>query len=421
MLKVRQILLFTALAALLLAGCSQDRGPIAPTNDAPPADLGYVLPEGATLTSATFKVFAVGATFENVGIYRTTVDWEETTVTWDNFDLYGGSFDPAALGGFTVSTGMAYYAVDATGQVITWMNDQPQLRLPDQAARSTTPAHGVAPARRGQKVRPLLDLTYTLGGDALRRTPPRAPGRCGDFLRRAVFPDQNFGASDKLLRLAQRRQQVALVRVDQCTGSELTTIGDYIWYRSTRSGIQDDGEIGVEGVPSTSPTATATSWTPAHGMGTVRIVSRLPPAQQLGDGFVLPDGYIFGPQISSPTTFTLDSDADPNTRATVSTATWTPSRGASPGSRTSACRTAVWLARTPSATGSTTAGLGNGSQDDMVARHCWGDSTGSVTRGRAKSLGVTDRCDRLVVLTQHVYGAPSNGITKLYARSWARS
>ncbi len=249
MLKVRQILLFTALAALLLAGCSQDRGPIAPTNDAPPADLGYVLPEGATLTSATFKVFAVGATFENVGIYRTTVDWEETTVTWDNFDLYGGSFDPAALGGFTVSTGMTYYAVDVTAQVMAWMNgDQPNYGLLIKQPVELSQRTEYYSRERGTDP-PVLELVYTIGGETVTELlEPLA-----DAMINAVEPAVNYGTLDKLYSgWRNEGEKVSLVRFDlDIVEPELAAIGDFVWYDMNQNGVQDDGEAGVPASPCT--------------------------------------------------------------------------------------------------------------------------------------------------------------------------
>ncbi len=56
------------------------------------------LPPGATITSATFSIYADQVnTPLTVRVHNVTAPWSENTVTWNNF---GGAFDPSVVGSF---------------------------------------------------------------------------------------------------------------------------------------------------------------------------------------------------------------------------------------------------------------------------------------------------------------------------------
>lgn len=77
MRRLKLILTLTAMLAIALVGCSRNSGPIAPsgTDDTSPNPLfGWALPETATLTSATLKVYVVDSSYQTVNLYRLTRD-----------------------------------------------------------------------------------------------------------------------------------------------------------------------------------------------------------------------------------------------------------------------------------------------------------------------------------------------------------
>ena len=400
----------TALIAVLLAGCSQEQGPIAPADNAPPLNFGYVLPEGAVLSSATFKVFAVGATFQNVEIYRTAVDWQEMTVTWDNFDLYGGSFDPTALGGFTVSTGMTYYAVDVTAQVMAWMNgDQPNygllIKQPVVLGERT---EYYSRERVENPHPPVLELVYTIGGETVTELlEPLA-----DAMINAAYPDDNWGYTDKLYSgWLNGAEKVSLVRFDvDVVEPELAAIGDYVWFDMNQNGVQDDGEAGVPGVTvhltDCQGNVLDTMFTDENGY---YLFDNLEPGNY-AIHFVLPDGYVFTMQDIGLDD--LDSDADPQTGATICTElvagetdlTW--DAGIFMPQQDEGCSHTIGYWKNH---------CGFGPQADVVTA-LLGDGIWLGDPAGAKSLAVTNRTIAYNVLRQSVYGRPSNGITKLYAQ-----
>lgn len=409
MLTTKKMLVGLALVALLATGCSQDNGPIAPAPSGPAADFGYQLPDGATLTSATFKIFAVGATFQDVEIYRTTVDWDEMTVTWNSFDLYGGSFDPTPLGGFTVSAGLTYFSVDVTGQVADWMSGaDPNYGLLVKQPVELSPRSEYYSRERGENP-PVLEIVYTIGGDTF--TDVLEP--LADAMINAVEPDVNFGALDKLYSgWRNEGEKVSLVRFDlDVTQPELAAIGDYVWYDMNQDGIQDEGEMGVEGVTvhlmDCQGNILDEMLTDANGF---YWFGDLEPGDY-NIHFVLPDGYVFSPQ-DQGSDDALDSDADTATGMAICTTldpgeedpTW--DAGIYMPEEQEGCSHTIGYWKTHS---------GFGPQDDVVTP-LLGSGIWLGDAGGDKSLAVTTAQIAYDVLNQNVYGRPSNGITKLYAQ-----
>jgi len=408
MFITKKLVLASTLVALLAAGCSQDNGPLAPTPSAPPANFGYLLPEGATVASATFKIFAVGATYQSVEIYRTTADWAEMTATWNNFDLYGGSFDPAALGGFTVATGMSYYTVDVTAQVMAWMSGaQPNYGLLVKQPVELSSRTEYYSRERGTNP-PVLEIVYMLDGSPYTEVlQPLA-----DVMINAVEPNTNFGATDKLYSgWRDTGEKVSLVRFDlDVVEPELAAIGDYVWYDTNQNGIQDEGEAGVPGVTvhltDCEGNVVDTMLTDANGY---YLFDELEPGEY-AIHFVLPDGYVF--TLQNIGADNLDSDADPFTGETECTElvagetdlSW--DAGIFMPEQEEGCTHTIGYWKTH---------CGFGPQSDVVTAllgaGIWlGDADGD------ESLAVTTRQIAYDVLRQRVYGTPSNGITKLYAQ-----
>jgi hypothetical protein len=189
-------------------------------------------------------------------------------------------------------------------------------------------------------------------------------------------------------------------------------LGDFVWNDMNENGMQDEGEMGIEGIEVNLYTCAdemvATRMTDEDGM---YVFDSIVPGDYYLT-FTAPFGYIFT-DVDAGGDDMLDSDADP---FIVRTIPWT--------GRT------MCITLDPDAEDySWDAGLiafdgctygkgywknhaGFGPQDDEVSRllPIWlGDDDG------AKSMAVTDPQIAFDLLQQHTYGEPSNGITKLYA------
>jgi hypothetical protein len=190
----------------------------------------------------------------------------------------------------------------------------------------------------------------------------------------------------------------------------LGCLGDLVWMDMDMDGIQDEGEMGVEGVSvylfDCQGNELASTMTDADGM---YMFCELEEGQYMVH-FMLPVGYEFSPQNQGGDP-ALDSDADPATGMTVCI-------DLGPGENDMTWDAGIFM---PVEEGCTRTigywknwtGLGRGNQPDMVTQYLpiWlGDDTG------AKSLPVTDVYIAVDVLEQRTYGRPNNGITKLYAQ-----
>ena len=189
---------------------------------------------------------------------------------------------------------------------------------------------------------------------------------------------------------------------------ELACLGDFVWHDMDMDGIQDDGEAGIEGV--TVHLMDCEGQTLAETMTDVDgyyMFCELEPGDY-NVHFVLPDGYVFSP-MDQGADDAMDSDADPATGLTMCTTlepgendmTWDAGMHMPP---QDGCSYTIgkWKNWT-----------GLGPQPDLVSPLLpimLGDA------GGAKSLDVVDVGMAVDLLSQHVYGNPGNGITKLYAQ-----
>ncbi len=189
---------------------------------------------------------------------------------------------------------------------------------------------------------------------------------------------------------------------------ELACIGDYVWFDENENGIQDDGEMGVEGVE---------VWLQDCQGGTLNVMLTdadgyymfcdLEPGNY-NVHFELPMGYVFSP-MNMGTDPAKDSDADPATGTAVCTTL-------DPGENDMTWDAGIYM---PMEEGCTlTIGFwknwtGLGPQEDLVSQYLpitLGDAGGT------KSLDVTTVYIAEDVLKMKTYGKNNNGITKLYAQ-----
>lgn len=210
MRKLTITMALLAVAALGFSGCSREVNPVAPAAPAP--NFGYVLPEGATLTQAVLNLHVVDPSYQTVGVYRLTRDWEETTVTWNNFNLYdGGAYVAPATASFVADMNDAYASVDVTAQVMAWMaGEEPNfgflLKQPVLFSARTE----MFSRERGEDP-PFLEIVYTLNGETVYvELAPLA-----DATIHEQDPDTAFGLYDKLYSgWRNGLEKVSLIRFD---------------------------------------------------------------------------------------------------------------------------------------------------------------------------------------------------------------
>ncbi len=215
MRSLKLTLFLSALLALGLVGCSRDSGPLSPAadgDDAPGLLFGWQLPEEATLTSATLKLYAVDSSYSTVNVHRLTRDWVEATVTWDNFAVNdGGAYDPTVLASFTANFGPGYASMDVTSQVIAWMNgEDPNFGFLLRQPLLDSPRTEMLSRERDTN-RPVLELVYSQNGE----TTTAVIEPLGDAQINAAEPTTAFGLVDKLYAgWRDAGEKVSLVRFD---------------------------------------------------------------------------------------------------------------------------------------------------------------------------------------------------------------
>ena len=398
--RLANFMILLAVLAMMVAGCSNQPNPVESQRT---ADLNYAarpaLPEGATLDAAIFHIYSSEISGQTVNAHRITADWDETTVTWNNF----GGYDPGVVGSF-VADGVEWQMVDVTALVAAWMGGSYQNYglLLDEPVVSFQPTR--YPSREAAANQPFLELCYTINSVSTCDT---IMAMADDYIYEN-HPDDNYGALERLYTGSpdENLEKQALIRFD--IEPELAAIGDYVWHDHNMDGIQDEGEPGIAGITVTlydcQDVALTTTTTDANGF---YIFMDLVP----GDyhvGFELPAAWTFSPQ-DQGTDDAVDSDADPVTGMTVCTTldagetdlTWDAGMYLPVGD---GCTLTIGFWKTHA---------GFGPQDDVVTPllPVWlGDAGGT------KSLPVTDATIAVAVLKMKTYGKNNNGITKLYAQ-----
>lgn len=159
---MKHILLFALATVFLMAlfvGCSQS----------PDGDMNllgnsgvnnFILPAGATLNSATLYIYVNQSNGQQIDIHRVTADWDEATVTWNNF---GGAYDATVINSFTADA-VGWETADLTGLVQDWM-DGTYMNfgiLIDQVVQ--TYPRGEYNSREAAMNHPYIEVCYTLNG-----------------------------------------------------------------------------------------------------------------------------------------------------------------------------------------------------------------------------------------------------------------
>jgi len=394
------------LLAILAVGCS-DRTLVEPQMPTSPGISQFGLP-AVTLDSAIFSIYIGGVlSTQTVNVHRITANWADNTVTFNNF---GGAYDPAVVGSY-LTDGLGWRSVDVTPLVQGWIDGTyPNYGLLIEQGSSLGSAY---PSSEyiNVAVRPMLKICWTSGGIPECETIQMGiNGIVKDAYVSQLYPNDNYGSLDRLFTgFVNGTMKYSLLRFDLPSFPETAAIGDFVWYDDNQDGIQDLSELGVQGVTvhlmDCNGNILATDVTDVSGY---YLFSSLTPGDYNIE-FVLPGGYQFSPQ-DQGSDDALDSDADVNTGLAICThldggetdLTW--DAGIFVPNPPSGCTRTIGYWKTHA---------GFGPQADVVTPllPIW-----LGTAGGAQSIHVTTAAIAVDILSQDVYGVPSNGITKLYAQ-----
>jgi len=403
--RLINLLVLIVALGIALVGCQN--GPVptdsnnAQSNFLAPGKI--TLPEGAVFESATFHVYVSQAANSMVTFHKITDMWDEDVVTWNSF---GGAFDATVEASFT-SDATGWYAVDVTDLVAGWLDgsydNYGMLLTHADLGYPRTVMHSSENASDN----PYLEICYSVDGSPTCVT----DGPIGDTYIWELSPDENFGYSIHLQAgwagsAGAELEKQTLIQFDlEMVEPQPAAIGDYVWIDQNKDGIQDEGEPGMPDVTvhlmDCYGQILATTTTDADGL---YLFSDLMPGDY-NIRFVLPEAYVFTMQDQGGDD-AMDSDADPSTGLTVCTTLES-------GETDLTWDAGLYLREMEGCT--LTIGFwknhaGFGPQDDVLSQYL------PIMLG---DWEITDAQTAYDILTQKVYGHPSNGITKLYAQMLA--
>ncbi len=402
MSKSIRFLLVPVAVAILLVGCSQN-----PEQNnmgvAPYLAVQYAPTVGDGVTSAVLHVYVSQASSRTITAHRITADWVESVVTWNSF---AGAFDGTTQGSF-LSDAPGWKTVDITALVQSWSSgDAANFGVLLKQGLDETPRTWIN-SRENVANQPMLEVTYsTPGGPVSEQYAALADASIAQN-----YPNDNMGLIPDMFvgwPTVGDAEKQALLRFDLPVVPKPASLGDFVWYDTNENGIQDVGEVGIPGVTvqlqDCAGNVLATTTTDASGH---YLFANLTP----GDYrvlFVAPEGMDFSP-MDQGLDDAVDSDADLTTGLTACT------------TLDSGENDMTWDAGlySPHLGGCTlTIGYwknhgGFGPQPDYVTQYLpiWLGTPGGI-----ESMEVSSGVIAHNILVMKTYGAPSNGITKLYAQ-----
>ena len=401
-------MLLSVLLMVLIAGCQDN--PVKPPGTGPTSgmisDLNGSI-ANVTLDSAIFSIYVTQPSEQTVNAHIITAFWEESGITWS---IFGGGYSPGMMGSFSADIA-GWHSMNITTYAQAWLNGTIFNfgLLLEQGFTNATAYFGSEDA--SVETRPKLKLCYTDGGISHCVTVQRGTlGSVADAFIWEAFPDDNYGASPTLYTgLVDSLVKQTLIRFELSglfDGD--ATIGDLVWNDLDMDGIQNEFESGVSDITvhlfNCADSLVAETVT---DLGGHYLFDGIDPGEYYVH-FVLPDGWTFSPQDQGDNDC-IDSDADPATGRAICTTL--------DSSETDLCWDAgIFMREGEGCTrskGYWKNHAGFGPQPDVVTPllPIW---LGLPDSG--SSLAVTTAQIAYDILGQHVYGEPSNGITKLYAQ-----
>ena len=395
-------------------GCSGQETPLAPGDSGLNSDetnRTETQLASAEILTAELNLFVGFPNGQPVNVHRVTADWDPAAVTWNSL---AGAYDSNVEGSFVaVMTG--WQSVDITGVVQTWVDETlPNFGLLlDQAAGGFSPQ--IISSTEAGSLAPFLVICYNSGDEVV----------CDTIVAQAdVFIDEtapdNPTEGNTVLQVAQMMtpgaEKQALIRfgMPDFVNQQLpASIGGVVWDDVNQDGAHDQVESGLPGVGvnlyDCLDNFLFAAVTDADG---AYLFADLPVGSYVVE-FVAPDGYLFSPP-SQAAEDSLDSDADPATGRTVCI-------NVVEGEDASFWSAGVYLPADPDDPEDPGCTRGKGYWKNHAGFGPQLDELSDLlplslgTAGGAKSLSVDDAQVAVDVLAMKTYGAPRNGITKLYA------
>jgi len=192
MKRILGIILLASFTVFAAIGCQNGPTPTESTDFAGNFQLQapkYV-PDGATLESATLHIYIARPNDQEIFIHRITSDWDELTVTFDNF---GGAYDMTAVGSFNADV-TGWKTADVTSLVAGWNNgDNMNFGLLLDQDEFNTP-RAIYRSRDYASAHPYLEVCYDVDGETV----------CENFVDIAdtyiweIHPDSNYGTEEIL-------------------------------------------------------------------------------------------------------------------------------------------------------------------------------------------------------------------------------
>jgi hypothetical protein len=239
--KLIRICFCLVLITLFAMSCSEQNSSTG--ND--PVVLGqlasavWVPPAGATFQSASLYIYVEQRSNQEVTIHRVESDWDETTVTWNNF---GGAYNAAIEGSFMVDA-TGWKSADISGLVGGWFNgtyenyglliDQPTVYF----------AMATYSSREAVANQPFIKICYDMDGNSVCEDVPVI----ADAYIRELYQDLNHGTLEFLATgwgAAVYLEKQSLLRIEieppppPPPGGCTRTIG--YWYNWGGFGPQED-------------------------------------------------------------------------------------------------------------------------------------------------------------------------------------
>ncbi|PKK82958.1 MAG: hypothetical protein CVT49_10870 [candidate division Zixibacteria bacterium HGW-Zixibacteria-1] len=381
------ILSAVLLVVFMVFGCSNNESPVTPSTTGFSVSAAVkAIPADAVIDSATMYIHVTETAAHTVTVHSITFAWDESSVNWDSF---GGAYNPDTVGLIQFAD-TGWYALDVTEVVERWFDGSDEnFGFYLQYGGEDTAMTMINSSEAGDFM-PYLEICYTVHeGDMCENM---------DVLDDAdIFSadiEANYGDAEMLMvgglpDADSTHNTLIMFAFDKVV--RYVSIGGMVFMDTDGNGMFDEGEDGLEDVTvnlyDCDDSLLATMVTDENG-------HYMFDSLMAGDykiDFTAPFGY----QISSPmggmtecmTMLPGEENLDVNAivyaydGCTYGKGYWKNHAGFGPQADEVSKLLPIWL----------------------------GDD------GGAKSIAVTDAQIAVDILSQHAYGHPSNGITKLYA------